>query len=294
MTLHTRRLAARPFVLLSALLLAGGLGACASTTGAPEQPEGGQPVLSPPPPSQPRPTPEPPRATREPATPSAAEPPSVPAWVELSPGLRIDRERRIVEFDGFVPWQFKEPEQPITFLEAIVCKTDSKEHESLVATGVRPSAIHGALLAIGLEAGRPGRIGFTPEGEFVREGPTGPRVHVRVLVSDPSGETKEIDPLDWVVNIEDGTPLRAYYEDRDERVAWRFAGSVERDRAGRMVYEADVEGVVIALHTFGSAVVGFEPVLSPDSGVDEPEWIANVDAVPDFGARVRVRIRIDE
>lgn len=223
--------------------------------------------------------------------PQATEPADEqPRWVELSPGLRIDRERRIVEFDGFVPWQFKDPAQPVTYLETIVCKTDSKEHESLVATAVRPSAIHGALLAIGMEPGRPGRIGFTPEGEFVRDGPSGPRVHVRIVTTWPDGEEREINPLDWVVNVEDGTPLREHYAGLGETVAWRFTGSVERDRGGRRVYEADVEGVIIALHTFGSAVVGFEPVLSPDSGVDEPEWIADVEAVPEFGEQVRVRV----
>jgi len=281
MARHTERRLFHAARVLAAAGLALAATGCARDAGLASLPEKEPPPAERNEPARPAPTPT--REAPAPA-PTATTEREAPAWVELAPGLRVDRVRRIVEFDGFVPWEFKDPEQPVTYLEAIVCKVDSKEHESLVATRVRPSLVHGALLSIGLEPGRPGRIGFDEDGSFVREGATGPQVEVVIVTTWPDGVEREVNPLDWVVQVEDGARF-------DRGASWHFAGSIERQRAGRAAYEADVEGVIVGLHTFGSEVVGLSAALSPDSGVDEPEWIADVGAVPAFGEPVRVRIR---
>ena len=63
---------------------------------------------------------------------------------------------KTVEFDGTVPIDCHDPRTPRVYLEVAVCTPDTKEHEALVVTRVKPSDVHAALLAAGLEAGEPG------------------------------------------------------------------------------------------------------------------------------------------
>ena len=50
-------------------------------------------------------------------------------------------------------------------------------------------------------------------------------------------------------------------------------------------------GTIIGLTTFGSEVIAWSRVISPDSGVQAPEWIADFSKTPPANTRVRVRIR---
>ena len=74
--------------------------------------------------------------------------------MEVFPGVRLDRDAGYVEFDGTVPIIADAGDGTVVFLELMVCIPDTKEHEALVMAPVKPSHVHAALLALGLEPER--------------------------------------------------------------------------------------------------------------------------------------------
>ena len=71
-----------------------------------------------------------------------AEPPSMR---ELLPGVRV--AEGMVEFRGTVCADLRHEQTPVVYLELLVTGPDSREHESLVVTPVKPSAIHASTAA---------------------------------------------------------------------------------------------------------------------------------------------------
>ena len=154
---------------------------CVGNTAAPDRPAAERPrateAIPPAPAESPPPSPEatpfptdppPPQNTTPPAT-TPTEPTPVPTaatWAEASPGLRVSREARALEFDGTVPIDVH-GKAPRVFLEVLVCSRDTREHESLVVTDVKPSSVHAALLMLGMTPGTPGSW---PENLSVRDG----------------------------------------------------------------------------------------------------------------------------
>ena len=212
----------------------------------------------------------------------AAQP--APGLREVFPHVRVDAAARVVEIDGVVPIDCHDPETPDVFLEVVACTSGTKEHEALVMTSARPSHVHAALLAIGLEPGKPGSWDW--DGVTVRsQAPHGPPVRVSVAYEDEEGMTIEADVREWIVGVEDGTRFGAGEDD-----GWVFAGSRMVTRGEREVYDADGTGLVVGLTTFGSEVVAWRTVISPEEDVAAPVWIANRDLVPKYKTGVRVRI----
>lgn len=200
---------------------------------------------------------------------------------EVFPFVRVDREAGFVEIDGIVPIDAHHPRTPRVYLEAIVCATDTKDHESLVATRARPSHVHAALLLLGIEPGRPGTWDWS--GTTIRAvPPQGPRVVVEILV-----EGKPQTPADWVVSARDGRKLG----EAEPGEGFLFAGSQGVRRQSREMYRADGEGCIVGLTTFGGEVIAWSRMHSPEADIEEPVWIANKDVVPPVGTPVVVRIR---
>jgi hypothetical protein len=265
----------------------------------PGQPEGRTPTAPPEP--EPGPGPEPPgpqEPDREPApfTPSPAAPgvprpgePGAerpePGMRELFPHVRADIARRVVEFDGIVPIDAHETHAPRVYLEVTVCTPDSKEHESLVMTQARPSHVHAALLAIGLEPGKPGALHWNEE-QMTTTPPAGDPVLVTFLFKDGEGKQQEIPATRWIVNADNGEPFA-----KEGEGGFVFAGSVMRTRQGREVYDADGVGTLVGLTTFGAETIAWRQVISPDSQVHTPEWIADAKTIPAYGTPVTVRVR---
>ena len=248
------------------------------------------------------------------------------AVVEFAPGLRLNRAERWVEFDGAVAVDAHDPQTPDVYLEVIVTSPDTREHEALVVTAVKPSLIHAALLALGLEAGSPGRVSGTRERVEAVE-PRGARVGVEFWVEDAprtahseqrtgdsaqrtggSGqgrgdrvEARAVSPVDWVVSRADGGRLRVGGgggRDAGGGVCWVFAGSRvvtrrpvgEPEAPAREVYDADGAGVIIGLHCFGSEVLAWPEAMSPDAATLTPEWICDARRMPAVGTKVVVRV----
>ncbi len=216
-------------------------------------------------------------------------------FVQLFPHVRINRVLKRVEIDGEVPIDCHHPETPRVFLEVLVCTPDSKEHETLVMTRARAQQVHAALLAIGLTPGAPGRVEWADRKPSM-VAPTGAALKVRFRVE---GSSDEVDPRTWVTLLRRGEaprPLTVRADGSPEADVGRFVFAGSRTRMmidpqtgrEREFYGADVDGTVIGLTTFGTETVAWSRVYSHESAVQEPEWIANVAAVPKVGTKVTV------
>lgn len=211
------------------------------------------------------------------AVPPADEvvPTEPPALRELLPGVRV--AEGLVEFRGTVCADLSHEQTPVVYLELLVTGPDSREHESLVVTRVKPSAIHAGLLAAGMEPGNPVRWG--PEG--IEKPAAGPRVRVEAAVVGEGGMGPFVDLASWVVRKDTREGLVGA-----EGWGLVFAGSVTDDRG----YAADKAGTIVGLTGFGTEVVAAAWALSPTASVNEPVWIVDKATVPTFGTEVVVRI----
>jgi len=231
-----------------------------------------------------QPAPEFPGQRKDPIPPSMPTAPVEPAASDpraALPGIRVDLKARTIEFDGTVPIRLDDPRAPRVYLETLVCTPDTKEHESLVVTEVRPSHVHAALLMIGLEPGKPAR--WREEGnKVIPIPPEGPTVKIQFNYVGAAGQTVTDPPSRWITNASTKAP----WPSGD----WVFAGSLVRNRQGQDRYEADLSGTLIGLASFGTEVLAWPGVISPDSQVQEPEWIADARAVPPMGTKVSVRL----
>jgi len=274
-----RRMQALAGLVLLALLLGSCRGVPAKNAPPPAAAAADVPPAEPGPEPARAPTPPPPVK----AAPIAA---GTPARLrELFPHVRADLSAKLIEFDGTVPIDCHNQATPNVYLEVVVCIPDTKEHETLVVTDARPSHIHAALLAAGLQPGAPASWKWENK-KLTSFPPRGDAVEVTIAYRGADGKEIESPAAAWIISA-----------DRKDAAfgaggpGWVFAGSVLTERQGREVYDADGSGVVVGLTTFGSETVAWGKVISPDAEVEEPEWIANPKLVPAAGTPVVVRIR---
>lgn len=199
---------------------------------------------------------------------------------ELVPGVRVGAG--IVEFAGAVCADASHAQTPVVYLELLVTGPDSREHEALVVTKVKASAIHAGLLAAGLEHGSPVR-----EEGGRRIPASGDAVRVEVAVVGEEGPGPFVALSDWVVRIgheDDAGPAQRL----TDAAGWGlvFAGSLLTDGG----YAADETGTIVGLTGFGTEIIGAAWGLSPWAAVDEPVWIVDAERVARFGTAVVVRI----
>ena len=183
----------------------------------------------------------------------------------------------MVEFDATIPVDCHNPSTPNVYLELIACTPDTREHEVLAVTSAKPSHIHAALLMIGLEPGVPASWSKAPEGGVQPHPATGPRVGVEFVVN---GVTHT--PSQWIVHAITREPW--------PQGDWFFSGSVFVKRQGEERYDADWSGTLIGLTSFGTEVLAWNSVISPEAAVDEPVWIANPQTVPVVNTPIVVRL----
>lgn len=176
---------------------------------------------------------------------SAAATDPHPDLARLSPTeeVWVDRTAREVVVGGRVVLD----KGPIEFF---ACPEHTKEHESVVATRATARLVHAALLAIGLEPGRP--VSFDPE--YVAA--SGPRVAVRLRWTAADGSRQEADARTWIRDTRSG---KAMAHD------WVFAGSgFWTDPAdGKEYYQAD-GGDLVCVSNFPTAMLDL-PIQSSQS-----------------------------
>jgi len=135
-------------------------------------------------------------------------------------------------------------------IEVFACPARTKEHEAIVATKCSAKLIHAALLAIGLEPGRP--VGFQPDYRAAE----GPPVAIRMRWRDADGRERECAAQEWIRNAKTAAALDA---------DWVFTGSeFWRDPAdGREYYQAD-GGDLVCVSNFPTATIDL-PIESSQS-----------------------------
>lgn len=77
-------------------------------------------------------------------------------------------------------------------LEMLLCKKNTKEHESIVAYDGKAYLLHGGLVAMGLEPGE--GVRFTPQFRP----PTGRKLKIEIAWVDEAGKTRRTDAREWV------------------------------------------------------------------------------------------------
>ncbi len=135
-------------------------------------------------------------------------------------------------------------------IEFFACPKDTKEHESIVAVRSSARLIHTALLAIGLQPGKP--VAFDPA--YVPA--SGAVVRVTMRWIDAKQVTQEARAQDWIRNTKTG---KATEEE------WVFAGSSlwTDSTTGKDYYQAD-GGDLICVSNFPTAMLDL-PVKSSQS-----------------------------
>jgi len=135
-------------------------------------------------------------------------------------------------------------------IEFFACPAGTKEHESIVATLASARAVHAALLATGLQPGKP--VSFDPE--YVAA--SGPRISIQVRWTGADGTGHTADARDWIRNVRTNRTL-----DTD----WVFAGSSfwTDPEDGREYYQAD-GGDLVCVSNFPTATLDL-PVESSQS-----------------------------
>lgn len=163
-------------------------------------------------------------------------------------------------------------------LEFFVCSKNSKEHESIIATKTKPSLIHVALLAMGIESGK--HVQFTPN--FVAA--SGPRVDIIVRWMDQNGERQESRAEDWILETKNKSPMTTH---------WVFSGSMFRKLEGnKNQYLADVTGEIIGVSNFPTVVLDLPIESSSDNSALLFE--ANSEKIPPIGTAVTIILSNNE
>lgn len=214
------------------------------------------------------------------------EPPPEPvsSLRDVFPYVRVNAAQGLVEFDATVCIDAHNPKTPRVYLEAVACIPDTKEHESLVVTKALPSHVHAALLLLSLQPGKPGTWDW--EGTTITPvPPTGPKVSVTAEWAQ-DGRVHQAPMTDWVINVRDNRSFTAAASE-DHFV---FAGSQMLSKQSGKVYRADGEGCLVGLCTFGGETIAWTRLYSPDTSLEEPQWMADPAHTPPFGTPVVVRI----
>jgi hypothetical protein len=190
-----------------------------------------------------------------------------PSWKPLGPSLWFDAKNRALILRAKVA-------QREGALEHLLCGTNTKEHESILATSAPAWRIHAGLLATGADPGHPVR--FRPQFEP----PTGTPIQIDLEWVE-QGRTQRALARHWVKDLRDGKVLQT---------DWVFAGSefyTDPD-TGQRLYAAN-EGDLFTVANFTSAILDL-PLPSPESDVDRL-FVANTEVIPPRGTWVTMILR---
>lgn len=215
---------------------------------------------------------------------------------EVFPGVRFDKTGGGVEFDGEIAVDAHSKETPNVFLEVIICRADSREHESVVVTKALPSHVHAALLLLGAQPGAPASWRKDEKGSIVSVPPTGQSVAVTITFVAPSGLLYTLPVADMVKSQRGGTKLgvppkgASFPTTGVDRFV--FAGSRFMKVQGAERYAADISGTIVGLCSFGDEPVAWTGVFSPDAATEEPQWMIDATVTPPKGTKVTVRMEL--
>ena len=179
---------------------------------------------------------------------------NTPIWFDPT-GRRLVLRTRVALRDGA--------------LEHLLCATNSKEHESILATDAPPRLIQAGLLLTGAEKGHPVR--YQPKFEP----PAGDPIAIDLEWLE-DGKTRHASARDWVKDFHTQKPL-----DRD----WVFAGSqIFTDPETKQTRFAADGGDLFTVSNFTSAILDL-PLASTANDSDR-SFVANTPRIPPRGTPV--------
>jgi hypothetical protein len=158
-------------------------------------------------------------------------------------------------------------------LEFFCVRNGGSEHESVLRTPAKASDVHKALLAIGLEPGRP--VYYSPSQEKWFP-PTGPPLSI-VIEWEKDGKTVAVPAYRCMRNLKTKEEMKP--------VHWVFAGS-RKGPDGE--YGADIQGYVVSIVNFDYTLIDLPEIRSNSN--DLLEWVRNADAAPPAKTKVTMVI----
>lgn len=196
------------------------------------------------------------------------------------PGIVYDTQAGVMDIDAQIGARE-------AYLELIACISGTKEHESLVSINARAQHVHLALLLMGAKAGSPSRWVYDEaKQEWRGVPPKGTKVKVSLLLPVKDEQTEEVT---WVEK-----PLTDFVYDGEKKQLtgdlFVFGGSrVIKTEDGETIYQADAEGHLISLVSFGDETLSWPTPASKSN--EELDWYTKTDAIPDAGTAVKLRLR---
>ena len=209
-----------------------------------------------------------------PASPAASGPASVPASAGATLKLKhltLDRAKRQIVIDAEVCYN----PGP---LEVLLCKSGTKDYESILRTQALPSDIHAALLALDLCPGKPARMSRADTQPAKALPPDGAKVSVTLRWKDKDEKPQEAPAGAWLILAKQKGAVP-----KD----WVFVGS-DVLPGGR--YWADQDGDIVSLSNFASTVIDV-PFESTAENANL-EFTANEKAIPPKGTAVEVVLQV--
>jgi hypothetical protein len=193
-------------------------------------------------------------------------------------GIKVDKEKRTVIIDAKIaPRKLEYLKGEIYPIEVIACwphPKGKKAHETVVTIDVMPSAIHKALVDVGLKPGTP----VMGENE---KPPQGPEVKVYIEVPDVGGEVRRIPMERALVDMKTGK--------HPKKLEFRFTGSVMKQAdptKPEKSYGADISGTLGVIFP-----VSDETVLQTHLTMKEEKYLkleTNTKLLPKEGTPVKL------
>src|SRR3954454_15741960 len=154
-------------------------------------------------------------------------------------------------------------------LEFFCCLNGTNEHEAVLRTPAKPSAIHTGLLAIGLQPGAPMTYVESTKKWIP---PRVPALHINVEF-EKGGKTVSYPAYRWIRDIKTKKEPKAF--------TWVFCGSrMMKDNR----YAADDTGYVMSLVNFDYTLIDIPEIAS--SSNETPDWERSAELMPDGGTKV--------
>src|SRR5262245_50489217 len=198
-------------------------------------------------------------------------------------GVSVDKEKRIIKIDAKIaPRKLPHLKGEIYPIEVIACwphPKGKKAHETVVTIDAKPSAVHKALVDLGLKPGKP------VMGES-KEPPQGPEVNLYLEIPGPDGAAKRV-PIDrTLIDKRNGKPF-------PKSARFRFTGSVLSQpdpTKDEKAYGADHSGTLIAIFP-----VTDETVLQTNLTMEYEKFLkleTNTRVLPKEGTPVKLVIEV--
>lgn len=175
---------------------------------------------------------------------------------KFAPGVRIDWTHRTVEVDAKIVLRKGS-------LELLACSPQTREHESILVVTAKPLHIFQALGLIGAQPGSPMRYDIKQDRWIP---PTGDELEIFLRYHNDQIEYT-VEAKQWLLDTNK--------KKEPPSLKWVFAGSKTLP-SGRFM--ADIEGTIISVVDFESAVISLDALHSADN---EMLWLrANTQAIP--------------